>query len=493
MDYVDCKLTILDEEQTLYSDRFRPDPISGRIRDDQDGDTLVRDTIERLDAWVASDDRDITRDDLELLGRHLYYFLFDDKIRNGFEQTYQGFRQSPDKNARLRLVLAFHEEAKRIASYPWEFLFMPTRKNSPGFFLCAEKRTELILTRLVPESSLADKLFPEETSLKILVVFANPRELRSPLHPEKFLEQISSTKRVDVEIMTEETNREALTKDGLERELRRFKPHIFHFIGHGDAAKGVALMKTAHEVQEHYDATGETRDAEWVDSRALSRLFPDPPPRLVFLHACDGAAASSLKGFNSTAHALVYSYDVPAVVAMQYVITNESAALFAKTFYQQIADGKPIDIAVSEGRWALRQSRGGEFADRGFGTPLVYLQNESAIILHQIDEEEEGETHVPCPYGCGGRVFAGNSVCGKCVRPLTICEQGHVMAAGSKACPQGHPARDAGVARATALSAPHESQVETGRGGSAPELLQPVPEPAGSDPLRTTYDEAKKG
>lgn len=501
--YVDCNLAILDEKTTEYWDTFRSsDRVTGRIRDDQNGDSLLRDTIERLHAWVASDDRNITREDLELLGRHLYYYLFDETIRKGFEQSYQGFRATANPNHRLRLVLAFHEEAKRLASYPWEFLFMPKRGSEPGFFLSAEKRTELILTRFVPRSSLEDRLRPEEANLepeeaklKILVVFANPRELQTPLDPDKFLEQITEMKWADVRIVTHKTKPEALTKDGLRGEIADFKPHILHFIGHGDAEKGIALMKPPEEIEQYYAETGEMKDAEWVDSRSLNTLFSEPRPRLVFLHACEGAGASSMTGFNSTAQTLVYSYKVPAVVAMQYVISNEAAALFATTFYQQLSGGATIDIAVSEGRWALRQSRRGEFADRGFGTPLVYLQTDNAdhaIVVHKLEEEGSRPLPDPCPYGCGAWVVAGNPRCGQCQRPLTTCELGHAMVAGDKLCPEGHPAVDAAVMHAASSSDRPDSQVETGRAGTAP-VLQPVTEPSASDPFREATTRAGGG
>src|SRR4051812_30027380 len=170
--YVDCNLTILDEQRTKYHDTFRRTPIPGDVGGAQE--SLAKDTIERLHRWVASEDPYIEREDLEVLGRHLYCFLFDANIRKAFEESYQGFRSTFEKNARLRLVLAFHEEAKELASYPWEFLFMPKRDKEAGFFVCAEKRTELILTRFVPDSTPDDTLRPEEADLKILVAFANP-------------------------------------------------------------------------------------------------------------------------------------------------------------------------------------------------------------------------------------------------------------------------------------------------------------------------------
>jgi hypothetical protein len=494
--YVNCELDILDDEHTRYRDDYRADtPVDGRIRDDQAGDSLVQDTIERLHDWVADDDRNITREDLELLGRHLYYFLFDEAIRKGFEQSYRAFRNSADPSRRLRLRLAFHQESMKLASYPWEFLFMPKRENQPGFFLCAEKRTELILTRVVPES-IEDRLQPESDSLKVLAVFSNPRELGGRLDGEKFLGQITSTRRMEVKAITAEDGPGALTKDGVGAAIKDFGPQIFHFIGHGDAERGIALLKTPEEIQEHYDATGEMKDVEWVDARALSALFTepqlaDPPPRLVFLHACEGATASSMRGFDSMARDLVYLYEIPAVVAMQYVISNEAAALFAKTFYKHISEGARIDIAVSEGRWALRQSRRGEFADRGFGTPIVYLQDDNAIVLHELEEEEGPPKAAKCPYsdfGCPGWVVPGNPSCPTCTRPLKVCVKGHAMRADAGKCPEGDPALDAGAAQGAAASSSHLSQRETGRSASAPELAQALAEP--STDRKTQFGEA---
>ena len=344
---------------------------------------------------------------------------------------------------------------------------MPKRENQPGFFVCAEKRTELILTRFVPESSPDDTLHPEETNLKILVVFANPSELGRRLNADEFLEKIAAMKRVEVKSIT----KEAATRQDVERVIGEFKPHVFHFIGHGDAEKGIALMRTPEEIEEYLNETGDIKDVEWVDGRGLNSMFANAHPRLVFLHACNGATADSMNGFNSTAHDLVYSYRVPAVIAMQYAIENGAAARFARTFYQQISDGSSIDIAVSEGRWELRQSQRGEFADPAFGTPIVYVQNEraeSAIIDHRAEEAETPRV-VSCPYGCGGFVVVGTPFCGTCKQPLT---------------------GEAGVAQATASSSTRDSQVETGHGGVAPELAD-TQEPTSSG-LSATVDGVKE-
>jgi hypothetical protein len=64
---------------------------------------------------------------------------------------------------------------------------------------------------------------------------------------------------------------------------------------------------------------------------------------------------------------------------MQYNITNKDAGLFAKTFYEEIRKGSPVDEAVRAGREVLgqNQDKTKSFGDRRFGTPVVYFQEQS--------------------------------------------------------------------------------------------------------------------
>lgn len=73
--------------------------------------------------------------------------------------------------------------------------------------------------------------------------------------------------------------------------------------------------------------------------------------RLVVLNACEGARNSQRQNFSSTAATLI-KRGIPAVLAMQYSITDLGAIEFAQTFYEALADSLPIDAAVAE---ALKQ------------------------------------------------------------------------------------------------------------------------------------------
>ena len=60
-------------------------------------------------------------------------------------------------------------------------------------------------------------------------------------------------------------------------------------------------------------------------------------------------AATAQDVFSSTAAALV-RLGSPAVVAMQYEITDRAAIEFSRYFYNSIAAGTPVDAAVARAR-----------------------------------------------------------------------------------------------------------------------------------------------
>jgi hypothetical protein len=91
--------------------------------------------------------------------------------------------------------------------------------------------------------------------------------------------------------------------------------------------------------------------------------------RLAILNACEGARTSRLDPFAGTAQTLVQQ-GIPAVIAMQFEITDDVAGTFAHEFYGAVADGYPIDAAVTEARKAIFASG----HDVEWGTPVLYLR-----------------------------------------------------------------------------------------------------------------------
>jgi hypothetical protein len=429
---IKCTIKIVNEESVLYSDSERRSSKGHPVLDD-----LTWNTIERIRYWVQHYEASCRREDLRILGWHLFNLLFTDTkvkgspstVRGEFTTTFSVFKErcAHEKDLRLRLLLLFAREAPKLSSLPWEYLYMPNE----GKFLA--QHTELLLSRLAPPELIAELEIKEE-ALRILIVVSSPTQFGPKIDAEDVITKIKSLDDSSRSIWVKDLRDP--TYERLRSEVRSFRPHILHFIGHGKE-RSIYLLRPTEEVQ--YDIrTNEPLDAQEVDVESIRALWEDArSPRLVFLHACKGAAADSYSGFNSTARELVKG--VPAVVAMQHEIANSDAALFAQTFYDLIGQGAPLDEAVTNSRYALGQQVP-SWAHPRFGTPVVYVQNErqaERIIIKdwgrnkqaaaQLDSKPETPSRCPYGEGCPGLLWATDKCCMKCFKPVDRCPERHPM------------------------------------------------------------------
>jgi hypothetical protein len=63
---------------------------------------------------------------------------------------------------------------------------------------------------------------------------------------------------------------------------------------------------------------------------------------------------------------------IPAVTAMHFEISDPAAVVFSHSFYQAIADGLPVDVAMVEARRAMFAAEGHEVES---ATPVLYLRS----------------------------------------------------------------------------------------------------------------------
>jgi len=90
-----------------------------------------------------------------------------------------------------------------------------------------------------------------------------------------------------------------------------------------------------------------------VSGQTLGTLLYDHKSmRLVVLNACEGARASRADPFAGAAQSLIQQ-GVPAVIAMQFEISDDAAILFAHEFYDSLARAYPVDAALGEARRAI--------------------------------------------------------------------------------------------------------------------------------------------
>lgn len=309
---------------------------------------------------VASDDSEKT---VEQFGSKLFAALFDDEVRNRYEVSLERARMQ-GKGLRIKLRIL----APELAALPWEFLYDANRSE----YLVFSRQTPIVRYPALPIPLQPMEVTPP---LRILGMVASPRglpELDVRSEKERLsqpLEKLQQAGLIELHWLEGQTWRD------LQRAMRQGPWHVFHFIGHGgfDAQRDEGFFALSGE------------DGERVDLRAtqLARLIADHTAlRLVVLNACEGARSSREDVFSSSASILLRG-GVPAVLAMQYAITDRAAVEFARTFYEALADGIPVDTAVAEGRVAISLA----FADTiEWGTPVLYLRAENGALfdIHKL-------------------------------------------------------------------------------------------------------------
>jgi hypothetical protein len=297
-------------------------------------------------------------------GRILFEALLVGDVRSRYEASLREARKQ-DRGLRVKLYV----QPPELSWLPWEFLYDP-------------KRDYLVLSSMTPLVRYLDISHPVErlmvtAPLRILGLVASPQGLPQldVGHEKRLVEEAVRGLRADGQV--ELSWLEGQTWRDLQRAMRRGPWHLLHFVGHGgfdsETEEGAIALSDEHGRK---DMLGATRLARLVDDHY--------PLRLVFLNSCEGARGSERDAFSSTAATLVRR-GVPAVVAMQYEVTDETAIEFSRDFYEAISDGLPVDAAVAEARTAVSMRSALEWA-----TPVLYMRSSDGRIfdLRQAGDRE---------------------------------------------------------------------------------------------------------
>ena len=278
-------------------------------------------------------------EDAEQLGQTLRSFLFPTLIRDLFLRTKE--RAESEGKAGVRVRLNIFRESRDLYQIPWEYV------RDDKAFMALNEETPVV--RYMPTNRAPQDVgVPEK--VRILVAWASPSD-QELLDVEgevavvkEALAPLIERGRVEVEIVG---NAQA---SKLRRTVRKMKPHILHFIGHGilqESGEGALAL--------------EARDGTTalIDAEKLLVLLQGDDTKLVMLSACQTAATSedepdhkSARALMGVAPKLVWG-GTPAVVAMQFNLPDDAGAPFMETFYEFLADGKPLDTAVTEARIGL--------------------------------------------------------------------------------------------------------------------------------------------
>jgi tetratricopeptide (TPR) repeat protein len=305
-------------------------------------------------------------------GQRLYTYLFGDgaKLRGFFE-----FNDAYRSEARLTLCL--HPEAAALWSLPWEYL------HDGAEFMSLSGR---LLVHRMPHGMA--ELHPPESAppLRILVIIAAPDDQaeldveRELVVMQDALDDLRRAGQVQVDYLDD------ATLPALQDALSRTPYHVLHFTGHGAfiGAEGKLCFE---------NAVGQSELIGPTELRPL--LIGQRDLRLIVLSACQSAKTSGLDAFDSVATGLLRA-DVPAVLAMQFSILDESAIELARVFYAELARGRTPEEALRQTRLALRhrdEARPAEYRRFDWGVPALYVR---APGLRLIDPTRPVETlHAP--------------------------------------------------------------------------------------------------
>jgi hypothetical protein len=250
-------------------------------------------------------------------GQSLFQALLDDR------EMFACYRGSLEKASQQRkgLRLKLRVEPPELARLPWEFLYDPGRQE----YVCESRHRTLV--RYQELNRPVEKLLVEPP-LNILIMVASPLDLEQldvELEKRRVMENLKALQ--DGGLVKLKWV-EGETYEDLEREMWDGSWHVFHFIGHGgfdsySEESGLALA----------NAAGRTDLLKAEDLATLLGDFYDL--KLVFLNSCEGARSSEGDAFSSSADTLVRR-GVPAVVAMQYEITDGAAIAFSQAFYGEV-------------------------------------------------------------------------------------------------------------------------------------------------------------
>ncbi|MCQ8774165.1 CHAT domain-containing WD40 repeat protein [Streptomyces telluris] len=305
------------------------------------------------------------------VGERLFRAVFDGHLRG----LYLASRQhAGERDQALRVVLRIR--APELAALPWELLY----DEESAEYLCLRRP-------LVRYVDLPEPLAPlrSEPPLKILGMTSLPRS-RAPLGAESERAALS----VALGPLTERGLADldwvpGQTADDLSRRLLR-GCHVLHFIGHGaydpQRHEGMITLAGADGREHHLHAS------------ALASLLSvaRPRPQLVVLNSCQSGMGNAEDLFSSTAAVLVRT--VPAVVAMQFAVTDKAATRFAASFYQALAQGRTVDEAVRVGRIALVVDKDDSLE---WATPVLYLRGGDARLFDMPAAWAQAGPAVPLP------------------------------------------------------------------------------------------------
>lgn len=306
----------------------------------------------------------------EEMGTRIYHSLFYGKTGDTFSSCLadlDGSRRARTGGLRIRISFGQREHyLPELVGLPWELLYWKDTNSFLGHGLGTPIARYLDVPRRIHTLEI-------DAPLKVLAVLSAPTD-QPPINLERQRKGLQAALLRQPWVTLNFLDGPA-TLDRLRDRLQKGHYNALHFLGHGafdeDSGDGVLFFERpdgkSHQVTGRDLATQLNR----IDSL-----------RLVVLSSCLGARMLRSRDQNSfagVASALVAD-GLPAVVAMQFPVSEQAALTFSASLYSKLGEECTIDEAVAEARTSI-QASDRQQSSFEWAAPVLFLRAPDGKII----------------------------------------------------------------------------------------------------------------
>ena len=345
---------VLVFDEVRFDLRLTPDGslsvhATSQVLPEEWADTVSADQLEQLRLLRERlAQHQITEAELVRMGLLLGDALVPDSIQEPLARRAAG---AADHKLRMRIVVHDAE----LGALPWEYVRLPSRYDELGGApLALDERVSLVRS---PSKGAAasNPTLRGKNELRVLHASATSVEGFDPLRGDDQAVDLAlwgesrnrRSRRVVVDRLSDPATRESL-EDALSSG-----PDLFVFTGHSTSEGGRASLVLADEHGR----------PDLIGGPELAAMLLRAGTPLVVLNACDTAAFDDTE--TSLAEQLVNS-GIGTAIGMQMPISDSNAGHFAVGLVGALGEGRPVDVAVTQGRRRIADRAG--YAEWGIPT-----------------------------------------------------------------------------------------------------------------------------
>ncbi|HXH43959.1 MAG TPA: CHAT domain-containing protein [Bradyrhizobium sp.] len=315
--------------------------------------------IRGLRSFIEGGAPEFGKEALRALGSRLFELLLVGRTRDLF------FTATGEHEPGEVLPLEVVAEDPEVASWPWEYLYNSNAES----FVAQEFHP---ISRSIFTSTKPSACGPIAGKVRMLLILGVPPDDRdtTPQEEIKYISEVFSAQlddsRFEIDVLSAEEYQKIVTK------LSAQEYHIVHYFGHAgfDYKERVGYLSIQRPGKERFK----------VDANVFALALRNRGVRLVFLNACKSAVSAPTENpARSSIAAALLDRGIPAVVASQFSIPDNSAHFLAATIYNALLTGRAVGDAIRDGRTAISFADAAKFFD--WGIPVLYAANPGEVIL----------------------------------------------------------------------------------------------------------------